>query len=120
MIETDKLKPITLNPNNSQTINIFNRHPLIYQAAHFGQGSGKIWIDKANCQGTEEDISSCIGRYRQYYRAYELESYSSGGGWWSRSHTSYRAKSITRLRYVTEWGHHACSHSEDISISCSK
>ncbi|VDI75538.1 deleted in malignant brain tumors 1 protein, partial [Mytilus galloprovincialis] len=78
--------------HNLQTINIFNRHPLIYQAAHFGQGSGKIWIDKANCQGTEEDISSCIGRYR--------------------------AKSITRLRYVTEWGHHACSHSEDISISC--
>lgn len=93
---------------------------MIYKKAHFGQGSGKIWIDKAHCQGNEEDIASCIGTYHQYYAIYSAVVYSYGGGWWSRTSYAYKSRSRSAIRYLTEWGHYGCTHSEDVSISCSK
>ncbi|KFW92575.1 Deleted in malignant brain tumors 1 protein, partial [Phalacrocorax carbo] len=30
--------------------------------AHFGQGTGHIWLDDTNCTGTEADLSACAAR----------------------------------------------------------
>ncbi|NXL67013.1 DMBT1 protein, partial [Chordeiles acutipennis] len=35
---------------------------LAPSSAHFGQGSGQIWLDDMNCTGTEADLSSCRTR----------------------------------------------------------
>ncbi|NXI54003.1 DMBT1 protein, partial [Chloroceryle aenea] len=33
-----------------------------YGAAHFGQGSGRIWLDNVQCSGTEAVLSECLAR----------------------------------------------------------
>ncbi|NXT26299.1 DMBT1 protein, partial [Syrrhaptes paradoxus] len=33
-----------------------------YSAAHFGRGSGTIWLDNVQCSGTEADLSECPAR----------------------------------------------------------
>lgn len=30
-----------------------------YSSAHFGQGSGPIWLDDLHCTGNEKDIAEC-------------------------------------------------------------
>lgn len=35
------------------------RSPKSYDAARYGQGTGKIWLDDVNCSGSELDISEC-------------------------------------------------------------
>ncbi|PKK16910.1 deleted in malignant brain tumors 1 protein, transcript variant X1 [Columba livia] len=32
------------------------------RAAHFGQGSGRIWLENVNCSGTEAALDKCQGR----------------------------------------------------------
>lgn len=31
-----------------------------YGAAHFGRGSGRIWLDNVQCNGTEAALSECL------------------------------------------------------------
>ncbi|XP_030847112.1 neurotrypsin-like [Strongylocentrotus purpuratus] len=33
----------------------------VYEGAHFGEGSGTIWLDDMQCRGTEDRLSDCSG-----------------------------------------------------------
>ena len=33
----------------------------VYTGAHFGEGSGTIWLDDMQCTGTEDRLSDCSG-----------------------------------------------------------
>lgn len=37
----------------------FSRATAVYQSAHYGQGSGKIWLDDLACTGKEPYLWDC-------------------------------------------------------------
>ena len=37
----------------------FSRATAVYQSAHYGQGSGKIWLDDLECTGKEPYLWDC-------------------------------------------------------------
>lgn len=95
-------------------IYLFFRHPLVYRYAHFGPGSGDIWIQSASCSGNEIDFRSCVGKY--VYKYYLIQRYYTHGFW--GYHTHYR--NVSRHEIRSEWGHHLCGHDTDVSITCSE
>ena len=53
-----------------QLLHVLNLGVEVYLQAHFGQGSGDIWLDDLHCNGTESSILNCthngIGVYGQH------------------------------------------------------
>lgn len=90
------------------------RHPLVYSSAHFGPGSGDIWIDKVTCSGNEIDFNSCVDRYSERYSV-SVKYHTTR---WVVTRTHYRK--LYRVRSNSEWGHHNCDHNQDVSIICSE
>lgn len=93
---------------------IFFRHPLVHKNAYFGHGSRDIWIDKVNCRGNEINFNDCVGTYVETYYI-QAKYYTQT---WFVRHSHYRQ--VSRHRVSPEWGHHDCTHDEDVSITCSK
>lgn len=87
---------------------------MVYGNAHFGPGSGVIWIQSVGCSGNEIDFSSCLGN--NVYKYYVAQKYYTHSFW--GYHTHYRQ--LTLYKSPHEWGHHQCGHDSDVSITCSK
>ena len=39
---------------------LINAGATAYSSAHFGQGSGQIWLDNVRCYGYENELDSCL------------------------------------------------------------
>jgi len=39
--------------------NDYRDHAIHYSKAHFGEGTGYVWMDEVQCTGTENDLSQC-------------------------------------------------------------
>lgn len=35
------------------------RYPYAIGQAYFGEGTGRVWLDEINCNGTEDDLFKC-------------------------------------------------------------
>ena len=75
----------------------------MHGSSYFGSGSGPIWVDKVSCSGSETNFESCVGMYSTYYTT---------TNWWGTKHDHHR--------YHSKWGHHDCTHPEDVGIVCSE
>ena len=45
--------------STSFTTYLFLRGGVQFQSAHFGQGTGQIWLDNVQCSGSEANLGEC-------------------------------------------------------------
>ena len=48
-----------LRVKNQPLLHIFSDGAVAYRQAHFGQGTGNIYLDNVKCVGTETNIGQC-------------------------------------------------------------
>ncbi|KAG8006703.1 Deleted in malignant brain tumors 1 protein, partial [Nibea albiflora] len=93
------------------------------QSAHFGQGTGQIWLDDVACSGNESSLTDCQhGGFGQHNCNHSQEAgvICSGTGqiWLNDVACSGSESFLTECQHGG-FGQHNCGHSEDAGVICS-